>query len=67
MLWRWRSSSCRRELFRVTELIRQIDPEAFLIIEQVKEVRGRGLTARKKYGADGENGWNSCVSSGDLL
>lgn len=57
----------RRELFRVTELIRQIDPEAFLIIEQVKEVHGRGFTARKKYGADGENGWNSCVSSEDLL
>ena len=57
----------RRELFRVTELIRQIDPEAFLIIEQVKEVHGRGFTAKKKYGADGENGWNSCVSDGDLL
>ena len=57
----------RRELFRVTELIRQIDPEAFLIIEQVKEVHGRGFTARKKYGTDGETGWNSCVSGEDLL
>ena len=57
----------RRELFRVTELIRQIDPEAFLIIEQVKEVHGRGFTARKKYGADGETGWNSCVPDENLL
>lgn len=57
----------RRELFRVTELIRQIDPEAFLIIEQVKEVHGRGFTAKKKYGTEGETGWNSCVSPEDLL
>ena len=57
----------RRELFRVTELIRQIDPEAFLIIEQVKEVRGRGFTAKKKYGADGETGWDSCIPGEKLL
>ena len=40
----------RREVFRVTELIHQVDPEAFLVIEQVKEVRGRGFTAGKRYG-----------------
>lgn len=57
----------RRELFRVTELIRQIDPEAFLIIEQVKEVHGRGFTAGKKYGKDGDTGWNSCIPQDDLL
>lgn len=39
----------RRELFRVNELARQIDPEAFIIIGQVKEVRGRGFTTGKKY------------------
>ena len=40
----------QREVFRVTELVHRIDPEAFLIIEQVKEVRGRGFTAHKRYG-----------------
>lgn len=39
----------RRELFRVNEMALQIDPEAFIIIGQVKEVRGRGFTQRKKY------------------
>lgn len=39
----------RRELFRVNDLAKQIDPEAFIIIGQVKEVRGRGFTAGKKY------------------
>ena len=57
----------RRELFRVTELIRQIDPEAFLIIEQVKEVHGRGFTVKKKYGAEGDTGWDSCISRENLL
>ena len=37
------------------------------VIEQVKEIYGRGFTANKKYGADGEPGRNSCISSSDLL
>ena len=41
-----------RELFPISEKIKQIDPEAFIIIEQVKEVRGLGFTMRKRYGAD---------------
>ncbi len=39
----------QRELFRVNEIARQIDPDAFVIIGQVKEVRGRGFTTGKKY------------------
>lgn len=43
------SAVSHRELFRIEETVRKIDPEAFVIIEQVKEVRGRGFTANKKY------------------
>lgn len=39
----------QRELFRVNEIAKSIDPDAFIIIGQVKEVRGRGFTAGKKY------------------
>lgn len=39
----------QRELFRINERIKQIDPEAFIIIGQVKEVRGHGFTSRKIY------------------
>lgn len=39
----------QRELFQVNELIQEIDPDAFIIIGQVKEVRGRGFTKGKKY------------------
>ena len=39
-----------RELFRITEAVKAIDPDAFIVIEQVREVSGRGFTARKKYG-----------------
>ena len=38
-----------RELFKVTTLAREIDPDAFIIIGQVREVRGRGFTLGKKY------------------
>ena len=38
-----------RELFPITEQIKKIDPEAFLVIDQVKEVRGHGFTSRKVY------------------
>lgn len=39
----------QRELFQVNELAQKIDPDAFIIIGQVKEVRGRGFTKGKKY------------------
>ena len=39
----------RRELFQISEAIKNMDPEAFIVIEQVKEVRGRGFTIRKDY------------------
>lgn len=38
-----------RELFSVKEMVQQIDANAFIIIGQVKEVRGRGFTLGKKY------------------
>jgi len=39
----------KRELFPISESIKRIDPEAFLIIEQVKEVRGLGFTSQKVW------------------
>lgn len=39
----------QRELFQVSEAIKQIDPHAFIMISQVKEVRGRGFTAQKQH------------------
>lgn len=39
----------QREVFQVNELVHEIDPDAFIIIGQVKEVRGRGFTKGKKY------------------
>lgn len=39
----------QRELFRVNEIAKEIDPDAFIIVGQVKEVRGRGFTEGKKY------------------
>lgn len=38
-----------RELVRLNQLIQKIDPKAFIIINQVNEVRGRGFTLNKKY------------------
>ncbi len=38
-----------REVFQINEAIKVIDPEAFLIIGEVKEVRGHGFTSRKIY------------------
>lgn len=38
-----------RELVRLNQLIHDIDPKAFIIINQVNEVRGRGFTLNKKY------------------
>lgn len=39
----------QRELFHLNELVLSIDPDAFLIINQVNEVRGRGFTQSKEY------------------
>lgn len=39
----------KRELFQVNELVHEIDPDAFIIIGEVKEVRGKGFTIRKDY------------------
>ena len=38
-----------RELPKIEKLIRRIDPESFLIISRVSEVRGRGFSMTKKY------------------
>lgn len=39
----------QRELFQINELVQKLDPDAFIIIGQVNEVRGRGFTKGKKY------------------
>lgn len=38
-----------RELVRLNQMIKDLDPKAFIIINQVNEVRGRGFTLKKKY------------------
>ena len=38
-----------RELSKLQRLVQSIDPEAFLIISRVAEVRGRGFTADKRH------------------
>lgn len=38
-----------RELVQLNQLIQTIDPQAFIVIHQVNEVRGRGFTLVKKY------------------
>ncbi len=38
-----------RELFRLQELVRSIDPTAFITINEVREVRGRGFSLQKDY------------------
>lgn len=39
-----------RELVQLNHLIQEIDPQAFIVINQVNEVRGRGFTLNKLYG-----------------
>ena len=39
----------RRELPKLTELVTEIDPDAFMVVNQVNEVRGRGFTSPKRY------------------
>ena len=36
-----------RKLYAATELIQEIDPEAFITITKIKEVRGRGFTSER--------------------
>lgn len=38
-----------RQLPKLNELVLEIDPNAFIIINQVTEVRGRGFTLHKEY------------------
>ncbi len=38
-----------RELVQLNQLIQAIDPQAFIVIHQVNEVRGRGFTLKKEY------------------
>lgn len=38
-----------RELSKLNELVMKIDDQAFMIINQVSEVKGRGFTIQKKY------------------
>lgn len=39
----------KREVFRVNEKVKEIDPDAFMIIGQVNEVRGRGFSKGRVY------------------
>ena len=39
----------QRELFRINEAVWAIDPDAFVMVGQIKEVHGRGFTSSKKY------------------
>ena len=38
-----------RELVQLNRLIQEIDPQAFIVINEVNEVRGRGFTLKKDY------------------
>ncbi len=38
-----------RELVQLNQIIQAIDPQAFIVIHQVNEVRGRGFTMKKEY------------------
>ena len=39
----------RRDLPRLNLLVMNEDPEAFMIINQINEVRGRGFTLKRVY------------------
>lgn len=43
----------RRDLPRLNQLVMDEDPEAFIIINQINEVRGRGFTLKKVYKEQG--------------
>ncbi len=38
-----------RELIKVDKLVRKIDPECFMVVSRVSEVRGRGFSMKKYY------------------
>lgn len=38
-----------RELIKVEQIIHQIDPDCFMVVNRVSEVRGRGFSSAKKY------------------
>lgn len=38
-----------RELIKVEKLVHDLDPECFMVVSRVSEVRGRGFTIKKKY------------------
>lgn len=38
-----------RELIKVEKLIHKIDPECFMVVSRVSEVRGRGFSMNKRY------------------
>jgi uncharacterized membrane-anchored protein YitT (DUF2179 family) len=38
-----------REVARVERIIHEIDPECFLVVSRVQEVKGRGFSLNKKY------------------
>lgn len=39
----------KRELFTLNEFVHEIDPDAFIVIDEVREVKGRGFTVGKEY------------------
>ena len=38
-----------RELVRINQIVQEVDPNAFMIIGNVNEVKGRGFTTQKVY------------------
>ncbi len=38
-----------RELIQVEKIVRRIDPDCFMVVSRVSEVRGRGFSAQKEY------------------
>lgn len=45
-----------RDLPKVNQLILEADPEAFIVVSQINEVRGRGFTLNKVYRSHGAAG-----------
>lgn len=38
-----------REMMKVEKVVREIDPECFMVVSRVSEVRGRGFSMNKRY------------------
>lgn len=38
-----------RELYKVERFVREIDPECFIVVSRVSEVKGRGFSLKKQY------------------